>query len=104
MGEKLKDITMEEMETIHPFTLPPWEKRVQTITKKEITRQPDSNRAAYIAISSLARNGLVGLGAAIKTYKRVRDDPIVKMLFSTLGPRTEQSLYIVELAAIAHAL
>jgi ribonuclease HI/exonuclease III len=104
VAEKLKGITMEEMETIHPFTLPPWEKRVQTITNKEMTRQPDSNRAAYIAVSSSARNGVVGLGAAIKTRKRVGDDPTVETLFSTLGSRTEQNPYVAELAAMAHAL
>lgn len=104
VGEKLKDIAMEEMETIYPFTLSPWEKRVQTITSKEITRQPDSNRAAYIAVSSSARNGVVGLGAAIKTRKRIGDDPTVETLLSTLGPRTEQNPYAAELAAMAHAL
>src|SRR5438045_2930152 len=52
VAEKRKDISMEEMETIYPFTLPPWEKRVQIITSKEVTRQPDSNRAVYIAVSS----------------------------------------------------
>ncbi|KAM3066458.1 hypothetical protein ACMFMG_012228 [Clarireedia jacksonii] len=104
VAEKLKGFAMEEMETIHPFTLPPWEKRVQTITNKEIMRQPDSNRAAYIAVSSSARNGVVGLGAAIKTRKRVGDDPTVETLFSTLGARTEQNPYVAELAAMARAL
>jgi len=104
VAEKLKDVAMEEMETIHPFTLPPWEKRVQTIADKEMTRQPDSNRAAYVAVSSSARNGVVGLGVAIKTRKRVRDDPTVETLSSTLGPRTEQNPYAAELAAMAHAL
>jgi hypothetical protein len=101
---KHKDITMEKMETIHPFTLAPWEKRIQIIISKEITRQLDSNRAAYIAVSSSARNGVVGLGAAIKTRKRIGDDPTVETLFSTLGPRTEQNPYVAELAAMAHAL
>ena len=104
MAEKLKGIAIEEIETIHPFTLPLWEQRVQTITDKERTRQPDSNRAAYVAVSSSARNGVVGLGVAIKTRKRVGDDPIVKTLSFTLGLRTEQNLYVAELAAIAHAL
>jgi hypothetical protein len=75
---------MEEMETINPFSLAPWEKRVQTIADKEMTRQPDSNRAAYIAVSSSARNGLVELGAAIKTRKRVGDDPTVESFSSTV--------------------
>ena len=56
VAEKLKDIAMEAMETIHPFTLPPWEQRVRTITDRERTQQPDSNRAAYVAVSGSARN------------------------------------------------
>ena len=104
VAEKLKDISMEDMETIYPFTLPPWEKRVQIITSKEVTRQPDSNQAVYIAVSSSARNGVVGLGAALKTRKRVGEDPTVETLSSTLGPRTEQNPYVAELAAMAHAL
>jgi hypothetical protein len=81
-----------------------WEQRVQTVTDEEGTREPDSNRAAYVTVSSSARNGVVGLGTAIKTRKRVGDDPTVETLFSTLGPRTEQNPYAAELAAIAHAL
>ncbi len=104
VAERLKDIAIEEMETIHLFTLSPWEKRVQTITNEEITKQLDSNQAAYVAVSSLARNSVVGLGAAIKTRKRVRDDPIVETLYSTLGLRTEQNPYAAELAAMAYAL
>jgi hypothetical protein len=63
----LKDIKMEEMEVIDPFVLAPWEKRVQTTTDAELIRQPDTNRAVYIAVSSSTRNGIVGFGAAIKS-------------------------------------
>ena len=103
MAEALKDVEMEEMETINPFTLAPWEKRVQTAINKEIIRQLDTSRAAYIAVSSSERNGIVGFGAAIKTRKHVRDDPTIKTVSSTLGLRTEQNPYVGELAAIAHA-
>src|SRR5436190_17419443 len=74
--EALKDIEMEEIETINLFTLKPWEKRIQTVTDLEITRHPDSSRAAYIAVSSLARNGMVGFGTAIKTHKHIGDPPL----------------------------
>lgn len=47
---------------------------------------------------------MVRLGIAIKTRKRIGDDPIVETLLSTLGPRIEQNPYVVELAAMAHAL
>jgi ribonuclease HI len=103
VAEALKDIEMEEMETINPVTLAPWEKRVETVVEMEITRQPDTNRAAYIAVSSSARNGVVGFGAAIKTRKHVGDAPTVETLSVTLGPRTEQNPYVGELAAMAHA-
>ena len=104
VAETLKDIEMQELETINPFALAPWEKRVHTITVKEITTQPDSNRAAHIAVSSSARNGVVGFGATIKTRKHVGDAPTVETLSSTLGPRTEQNPYVGELAAMAYAL
>jgi ribonuclease HI len=103
VAEALKDIEMEEMETINPFTLAPWEKRVQTAIDIEIIRQPDTNRAAYIAVSSSARHGMVGFGAAIKTRKHIGDAPTIETISSTLGPRTEQNPYVGELAAMAHA-
>lgn len=80
------------METSSPFTLALWEMRVQADTDGAATRKPDSTRAAYIAVSSSAGNGVIGLGAAIET------------IFSTLGPRTEQNPYVGELAAMAEAL
>ena len=44
------------------------------------------------------------MGAAIKTHKHVGDDPTVKTLASTLGPRTEQNPYVAELTAMAYTL
>ncbi len=35
VADALKDIAIEELETINPFTLAPWEKRVQTITDEQ---------------------------------------------------------------------
>jgi hypothetical protein len=104
VAEKLKDIVMEEIKTINPFTLPPWEKRLPTITNKAVIRHPDSNWAAQIAVSSSAQNSVVGLSRAIETRKHVGDVPTVETFSSTLGPRTEQNPYMGKLVAIAYAL
>jgi hypothetical protein len=87
VAEALKDIEMEEMEVINPFTLAPWEKRVQTAINTEIIRQPDTNRAAYIAVSSSAQHGMVGFGAAIKTRKHIGDTPTIETLSSHSRPK-----------------
>ena len=41
VADALKDIAMEELETINPFTLAPWEKRVQTITDRTTAERID---------------------------------------------------------------
>ena len=56
-----------------------------------------------IAISSSARNGVVGLGGAVRdTTAEVLDGPVLYSM--TLGLRTEQNTYTAELAAIAMAV
>ena len=104
VADALKEIEMEEMETINPFTLPPWEKRLQAVTDKAAPKPPNPRRAAHIAVGSSARNGVVGLGGAIETRKHVGDVPTVESFSSTLGPRTEQNPYVGELAAMAYTL
>ncbi|CEO59700.1 Putative Reverse transcriptase [Penicillium brasilianum] len=80
----------QTLETINPFTLAPWETRVQTDVE--------------IAVSSLARNGLVGFGVAIKKqpprYRKLK----LKTFSVTLGARSEQNPFSAELAAMAHVL
>ena len=61
---------MEELETINPFTLAPWEKRVQTITSETAAEKVDA--AVRVAVSSSARNGLVGIGGATQLATSVR--------------------------------
>ena len=78
-----------------------WVYRVQTVTDKESTRPPDSNRASFIAMSSSARNGVVGLGAAIKTRKHVGDE---RNCFIYFRPKNRTESICGELAEMAHAL
>jgi hypothetical protein len=95
---------METLETINPFTLAPWEVRVQA----DVIPTPQSPTAPgglmQIATSSSARNGLVGFGVAIERqpsrYRKLK----LKTLSVTLGARAEQNPFSAELAAMAHAL
>ena len=62
VAEVLKDIPMEELETINPFTLAPWENRVHTIIDEAIANHVDAT--VRVAVSCLVRNGLIGIGGA----------------------------------------
>jgi hypothetical protein len=104
MADALKDIALEELETINPFTLAPWEKRVQTIAEETAARQADTSRAVRIAISNSARNDVVGIGGAIQLSPLVQEGSGLLTFSSTLGMRSEQNPYSGELAAMAHAL
>jgi hypothetical protein len=104
VAEALKGIPMDELETISPFTLAPWEKRVQTFTKNMTTTQQNANYDVRIAVSSSARNGLVGVGGAAVLPASVYGRPKLGTFSSTLGPRSEQNPYSGELAAMERAL
>ena len=104
MAEALKGILLDKLETIHPFTLTLWENRVQTITNDVTTIQRNADYDIRIAVSSSARNGLVGVGAAAVLPALIYGSPKLGTFFSTLGPTSEQNLYSGELAAMERAL
>ena len=104
VAEALKGIPMDELETISPFTLAPWEKRVQTFTDELTTTQRNVDYDIRIAVSSSARNGLVGVGGAAMLPASVYGSPKLGTFSSTLGPRSEQNPYSGELAAMERAL
>ncbi len=97
-------IPMNKLETISPFTLAPWEKRVQTITNETTTTQWNVDHDVRIAVSSSARNGLVGVGAAAMLPTSVYGSLKLGTFSSTLGARSEQNPYSEELAAMERAL
>jgi ribonuclease HI len=103
----LNEIPMEELETISPFTLAPWVERVQTIVDDGDsvgTMQADLGWAVRTAVSSSARNGVVGVGGVIEIPASVREGPKLERFSFTLGIRTEQNPFSGELAAMAYAL
>jgi hypothetical protein len=57
-----------------------------------------------IAVSSLARNGVVGFGGAIEKQPPKYRKTKLKTFSVTLGVRAEQNPYSGELAVMAHAL
>jgi hypothetical protein len=104
VADALKCMEMDELETINPFTLTPWENRVQTITNELTTTQRNVDYDVRIAVSSSARNGLVGAGGAAMLPASVYGSPKLGTFSSTLGPRSEQNPYSGELAAMDRAL
>jgi hypothetical protein len=95
---------MESLETIHPFTLAPWEARVQTDDEASPETSTVPGGSMQIAFSSSAQNEMVGFWVAIEKqpprYRKVK----LKAFSVTLGARTEQNLFSAELAAMAHTL
>jgi exonuclease III len=102
VAEALKDETMEELETINPYALAPWEKRVPTITDETAANGVDA--AVRVAVSSSARNGVVGIGGATQLVTSARSKPKRRTFYATIGPRSHQNPYSGELAAMARAL
>ncbi len=104
VADALKGILMDELETINPFTLTPWEKRVQTIINELTTTQRNVDYNVRIAVSSSARNDLVGVGGAAMLPAAVYGSLKLGTFSSTTGPRSEQNLYSRELAAMERTL
>lgn len=95
---------METLETINPFTLAPWEERVQGDDQDLPETQTEKGGVMRIAVSSSARNEMVGFGVAIEKQPPRYRKPRLKTFSVTLGAKTEQNPYSAELAAMAYAL
>ncbi|CRK13464.1 hypothetical protein BN1723_010047 [Verticillium longisporum] len=99
LATALNEIPMENLETINPFTLPPWMERMQTIAEwndDSTSTRVDQDAMVRIAVSSSARNELVGVGGVIEGPGTVPET------FSfTHGMRTDQNPFSGELVAAA---
>ncbi|KAI2669705.1 hypothetical protein LCP963914a_9893 [Penicillium roqueforti] len=104
VADALKNVDMETLETINPFALAPWDERVQANVDGQDGPQTETGGSMQIAVSSSARNELVGFGVAIEKQPP-RDRKLKLKTFSTtLGARAEQNPLSAELAAMAHVL
>jgi ribonuclease HI len=102
VADVLKDFAMEQLETINPFTLAPWEKRVHTIIDETVADRMDA--AVCVAVSCSVRKGLVGIGGATEMATSARKKPVRRTFYITIGTRSQQNPYSGELAAMAQAL
>jgi hypothetical protein len=84
---------MDELETINPFTLAPWEERIPAFTDETTATLRNDGYDIRITVSSSARNGLVGVGGAVTLPAAVYGSPKLGTFSSTLGPRSEQNPY-----------
>ncbi|KAJ5385753.1 hypothetical protein N7509_008294 [Penicillium cosmopolitanum] len=104
VADALKNIDMESLETINPFTLAPWDARVQ-IDDEPISEGSTVPRGSMqIAFSSSARNELVGFGVAIEKQPPRQRKVRLKTLSVTLSAKTDHNPFSAELAAIVHTL
>ena len=106
VADALSSTPLEELETIAPFTLAPWEERVETYGNDNEQTTPNllTGWAVQLAVSSSGRNDIVGVGGAIQIPVSIRGGPRLETFSFTLGIRETQNPYSGELAAIAYAL
>jgi hypothetical protein len=69
LASSLAEVPTEELETINPFTLAPWTDRIETAGDGVSERWSEASHdgSVRIAVSSSARNGLVGVGGVVET-------------------------------------
>lgn len=106
LASDLREVPIDRMETVYPFAIAPWGKRAETISDGDlrIRELANANWAVRISMSSSAKNGLVGIGIAIRTPDPRTSETTFEQRSVTLGTREEQNPYTAELTAIANAL
>ncbi|KAJ5799012.1 uncharacterized protein N7503_006517 [Penicillium pulvis] len=68
VADALRHIDMETLEIIDPFTLAPWDERVQANINGQYEPQTKAGGLMQIAISSSAQNELVGFRVTIEKW------------------------------------
>ncbi|EAQ84468.1 hypothetical protein CHGG_08482 [Chaetomium globosum CBS 148.51] len=100
VADLLKDVPLDSLETIAPVVLAPWERRVRTTVDRTGIQQKKTEWAVRIAVSSSARNNMVGIGGVVRLPLPMRDGSRNEAFSVTLGSRSEQNPFSGELAAI----
>lgn len=103
VAERLKGVPLLRMETIIPVSLEPRRGRLKTVMDRS-TDEVCAGWTVAVAVSSSARNDMVGVGGVIHTKSTERNHSKQDVFSFTLGPRSEQNPFSGELAAIAYAL
>lgn len=104
VSRRMKDLSLNEIETIEPFALTPWDERVSTLSDDSVEGKAPAGWNIRLAVSSSARNGVVGVGGAMQGPLATQERTTQLTFSFTIGPRTEQSPYSGQLAAIEYGL
>jgi hypothetical protein len=107
LAKNLQNIPLKRIKIIKSFPMAPWMEQIKAFTKEnnpENARLIQADWVIHIAISSSARNGMVGLGWARRALSSFVPKDRFATLLTMLGPRNEQNLYMAKLAIIAAAL
>jgi ribonuclease HI len=100
---------LHKIETIQPFAISPWQKRIKVLIKsdhKEAAQAARDAQGIVVATCSSEKNGMVGMGGVIcNTATTGSSDTASTVTFSaTLGSRDQLNTYFAEIIAIATAL
>ena len=95
---------MQEIESIIPFALSPWEKRIQAFQYVNADKEKGQQWDVCTAVSSSARNDVVGVGGVMRAMTHADAKATSETFSFTLGWRSEQNPYSGELAPMAYAL
>ncbi|EJP60699.1 reverse transcriptase [Beauveria bassiana ARSEF 2860] len=101
---RLRDVPTDELETILPFAIEPWRKRMEAEGDGKADKNLLVGGDVVVAASSSARNGAVGVGGVIQCSVTPQRSVRRETFSFTLGPRAEQSPYSGALAAMAYVL
>ncbi|KAL6405411.1 hypothetical protein AUP68_11165 [Ilyonectria robusta] len=99
--------TVERMETIQAYTLPPWHSRLPIgyDRDRDMAMETASRmEGILVATSASEKAGRVGMGGIVRDTLGNRPGQVVARYSITIGSRDDQNVYTAELEAIAMAL
>ena len=100
---------INRIETIKPFALSPWEKRIDVIVKsdhQEAAQIARHTQGIVVATCASEKNGIVAMGGAIcdTITTGSPDKAAIATYARMLGPRDRLNIYFTEIIAVATAL
>ncbi|KAM6514322.1 hypothetical protein FALCPG4_18909 [Fusarium falciforme] len=99
--------TVERMETIQAYTLPPWHDRLPIgydLDRDMATETASRMEGILVATSASEKAGRVGMGGIVRDTPGNRPGQVVARYSIMIGSRDDQNVYTAELEAIAMAL
>ncbi|CAM1503401.1 Fc.00g081770.m01.CDS01 [Cosmosporella sp. VM-42] len=99
--------TVERMEAIQAYTLPPWHSRLPIgydLDRGVATETASRMEGILVATSASEQAGRVGMGGIVRDTLGNRPGEVVARYSITIGSRDDQNVYTVELEAITMTL